>query len=253
MRILPGVLKELAKHVPTILFQAIEWNELAQEFPKISRRIIQKEGYAELFEHHEKCLLEEHIKFTTAPIHHQISTQDRGFGDKILTIYFSQLFFSEGIFLDLRSHHFERREETLFWHPTAFWIKLSEEFRKGLIKVYDGFYMENNDLYFEGLKAIGLIDPSWTENDKLALGDLFKRQFGTAPEVQFSLDQLNQAIVGLSDFMLKRKMKIPKDFLYLGIYLVGLYSTLEETSVSYPVKDIYLKVKSRFTGNDFVI
>ena len=50
MRILPGVLKELLKHVPTVLFEAVEWSVLASELPKLSRRIIQKEGYNELFE-----------------------------------------------------------------------------------------------------------------------------------------------------------------------------------------------------------
>lgn len=247
MRILPGVLKELAKHVPTVLFQAVEWNELAQELPKISRRMIQKEGYAELFDYQAQRLKSENIECTTAPLHHKNAEGDKLFGEKLLTIYFSQIFSNAGLFLDLRAHHFEQKDNTLHWHPTAFWTQLTEDFRLGLIKVYDGFYLGNESLYFEGLKDIGLIGKDWSKEDQLALGTLFKEQFGDAQtsEVKFTLDHLNQSIVKMSDFMLKKKMKIPKDFLYLGIYLVGLYSSLEETGVSYPIKDIYLNVKNR--------
>lgn len=245
MKILPGVLKELAKHVPTVLFQTVEWGELAQELPKISRRMIQKEGFAELYDHHAKRLHPYHINLTAAPIHPAPLQGDKEFGEKLLVLYFSQLLTSEGLFLDLRSQHFERKGSILKWHPSAFWTKLDENFRQGLLKVYDGFYLGKDNLYFEGLKDIGLMNDDWSEEDKKNLGELFKTQFGDAhvSEVAFSLDHLNHSIVKLSDFMLKRKMKIPKDFLYLGIYLVGLYSTLEEVQVPLPVKDIYLNIR----------
>ena len=248
MRILPGVLKELARHVPTVLFQAVDWSMLAHELPKISRRIIQKEGYADLFDQHQERLASFNILLTNAPLLSKSIKGNKLFGEKVLTLYFTQLFSDQGIFLDLRSGHFEPTEMGLKWHPTSLWTKLDEDFRAGLLKVYEGFYLGNEELYFSGLKSIGLIQPEWSEEEKKNLGSLFKEQFGNAEvsEMKFNLDHLNQSIVRLSDFMLKKKVKIPKDFLYLGIYLVGMYSTLEENDCSLPVRDIYLEVRNKF-------
>lgn len=245
MRILPGVLKELAKHVPTVLFQTVEWNELAHELPKISRRIIQKEGYAEILSYQKDLLAPFQISVTEAPLTTGPKL-DKVVGEKWLTLYFAQLYSPHGLFLDLRSHHFSTTDETLLWHPSPFWTKFDESFRLGVLKVYEGFYLGKNDLYYEGLEQIGLIQPEWNEEDKHKLAELFRSQFGSAltEEMNFDLDHFKSSIIKLSDFMLKKKVKIPKDFLYLGIYLVTLYSVLEETHAKLPVKQIYLNVKN---------
>ena len=245
MRILPGVLKELSKHVPTILFQAVEWNALAQELPKLSRRIIQKEGYQELFKDTQAKLLPFNIELSNEAVSSQTLKGNEWAGEQILTLYFAQLYSPRGLFLDLRSQYFKSVDRKLIWHPTSFWTSLDEDFRQGLLQVYEGFYLENEDLYYKGLKAIGLIQPNWKDEDKKALGDLFKNHFGGAlhEKQSFDLDHFQESIVKMSEFMLNKKVKIPKDFLYVGVYLVGLYSTLEEVGESLPVRDIYLKAK----------
>lgn len=244
MRILPGVLKELVKHVPTVLFQTVEWNELAHELPKISRRIIQKEGYNELLAEQKDLLVSFGIFVSEEALTGSL-TMNKGIGEKWLTLYFIQLFSSRGVFLDLRSSHFITKNEDLIWHPSGLWTKFDDKFQKGIIKVYDGFYLEKKDVYFEGLTDIGLIQPTWSEDDKNKLAELFRSQFGSAlnEDMSFDLDRFQTSIIKLSDFMLNKKVKIPKDFLYLGIYLVTLYSSLEETKVKLPVKEIYLRVR----------
>lgn len=245
MRILPGVLKELAKHVPTVLFQTVEWNELAHELPKISRRIIQKEGYAEILSYQKDLLAPFQITVTEDPVT-TAPKMDKAAGEKWLTLYFAQLYSPQGLFLDLRCNHFSTTEQSLIWHPSPFWAKFDETFRLGVLKVYEGFYLDQNDLYYEGLQQIGLIQPEWSEDDKQKLADLFRSQFGSAQteEMNFDLDHFKSSIIKLSDFMLKKKVKIPKDFLYLGIYLVTLYSSLEDTHAKLPVKEIYLNVRN---------
>lgn len=244
MRILPGVLKELAKHVPTVLFQTVEWNELAHELPKISRRIIQKEGYSELLAKQKEMLAPLGIFVSEEAVNGTLNMNKEA-GIKWLTLYFAQIFSEDGFFLDIRSHHFKSDGDNLIWHPSPLWTRFDETFRQGVLKVYEGFYTDNNDLYFEGLKMIGLIQPDWSSEDKNKLAELFRSQFGSAltEEMNFDLDHFKTSIIKLSDFMLKKKVKIPKDFLYLGIYLVTLYSSLEETHSKLPVRDIYLKVR----------
>lgn len=250
MRILPGVLKELSKHVPAVLFETVEWSELAGEIPKISRRIIQREGHDDLFEKQRALLDPYHIQVTANSLNPQSLKDNRSAGEKLLTLYFVQLFSPDGLFLDLRSQHFEADSIDLKWSPSGFWTKFEEPFRQGLLKVYEGFYLENNELYYKGLEEIGLLKKDFTKDDKEKLGNLFRAQFGEAlnQDMKFELEHFRNSIIKMSDFMLSKKVTISKDFLYLGIYLVTLYSTLEETQTKLPVKQIYLDVRARFLG-----
>jgi hypothetical protein len=245
MRILPGVLKELSKHVPTVLFQTVEWTELASEIPIISRRIIQKEGFSELYLAQEKLLALYKIRLSDQPVAQTTIPRGNWVGEKILTLYFAQLFSTHGIFIDLRMPHFEIERDHLVWHPTSFWTRLGDSFRLGLINVYDGFYLENDDLYYQGLEEIGLLMPNFSHEDKKELGDLFRNHFGGVrhEEMEFKLDKFRNSIISMSNFMLNKKVQISKDFLYLGIYLVTMYDILEEIGGTYPVKEIYLNVK----------
>lgn len=247
MRILPGVLKELSKHVPTVLFQTVEWSELASELPKISRRIIQKEGHEELF-HIQKTILDPYnIVLTNEPVT-GLLPKEKWVGEKILTLYFSQIFSPEGIFLDLRSQHFETHGNELRWHPNSFWTKFSDEFRSGLLKVYKGFYLNNDEVYYQGLEEIGLLRKEFSTEEKRELGQLFREHFGGESDMAFNLEKFNKSISSMSNFMLNKKVHISKDFLYLGIYLVTMYSVLEEIGGEYPVKQIYLDVRGRYSS-----
>lgn len=251
MKILPGVLKELSKHVPTVLFQTVEWSELASELPKISRRIISKEGYDDLYQAQKTLLDPYNIVLTNEKFNSSLE-QDHWSGEKILTVYFAQLFSSEGLFLDLRSSHFCDERPVLKWHPSPFWTKLNEDFRQGLLNVYEGFYLENDDLYLAGLEQIGLLKKDFSSEDKQELAELFRAHFGSGvtQEMKFELAHFRDSIIKMSEFMLNKKVNISKDFLYLGIYLVTLYATLEETKSSLPVKQIYLDVRARFTSDE---
>jgi predicted unusual protein kinase regulating ubiquinone biosynthesis (AarF/ABC1/UbiB family) len=252
MRILPGVLKELSKHVPTVLFQTVEWSELASELPKISRRIIQKEGYEELF-HTQKELLHPYcIDLTDTQIVQTKKPSDRAAGEKILTLYFTQLFSPHGLFIDIRSTNFSEEGTHLKWHPTGLWTQFDDKFRQGLLDVYEGFYLQNDELYLSGLSEIGLLKESFTAEERKELGDIFRDQFGKAIEEdqKFELEHFKDSIIRMSNFMLSKKVKISKDFLYLGIYLVTMYSTLEEINAALPVKQIYLDVRGRFNAKE---
>lgn len=245
MRILPGVLKELSRHVPTVLFQTLDWGELAHELPKLSRRILQKEGYQDLLNNYQNKLSALNIKLTQDRIHSSSFKGNKWVGEEILKLYFLQLYQEQGFFLDLRTLHFEIKDNEILWHPTSFWTQLNEQFRSGLIQVYEGFYLEDDELYYQGLTAIGLIQNGWPEEDRKELGDLFKSHFGSAlhQEQKFNLDHFQESIVKMSEFMLNKKVKIPKDFLYVGVYLVGMYSALEEVDEALPVRDIFLEIR----------
>jgi len=246
MRILPGVLKELVKHVPTVLFQVVEWHELAAEVPKLSRRILQKEGYEPLFNIQKPSLAPFGIEMTPELLNNTAYAVTKESAEKCLYLYFRQLFSTQGIFLDLRSQNFAANHTNLRWHPSGIWTQFSPDFQAGLLEVYEGFYQEDEAKYFSGLKRIGLIAEDWNASDKNELGNLFKAQFGSSltSNIVFNLDDLKNSIIKLSHFLLKKKVKITNNFLYLGIYLVTLYSHLEQNREALPVKEIYFNVRN---------
>src|SRR5690606_3257749 len=112
----------------------VEWSELASELPKISRRIVSKEGYDDLY-HVQKTLLDPYNIVLTNEKLSSTLQQGHWSGEKILTLYFAQLFSSEGLFLDLKSVHFTDERPVLKWHPSPFWTRFNEDFRQGLLDV----------------------------------------------------------------------------------------------------------------------
>jgi hypothetical protein len=249
MRILPSALKELSKHVPTILFKVVDWGELASELPKLSRRILKKEDYPEFFKKQKAWLSPLKIELTELSQDHSNLSVTKEVAEKFLTLYFAQLYSPHGIFLDLRSENFTSMNDQLLWNPTGLWTQFDEKFRGGLMKIYDGFYLEDENLYQQGLLESGLLKEDWPQADKKKIGNIFKEQFGSSltTEMTFELEHFKKSIFRTSDFLLSKKVTITKDFLYLGIYLVTLYSTLEQCPEKLAVKDMYLKVRANFT------
>jgi predicted unusual protein kinase regulating ubiquinone biosynthesis (AarF/ABC1/UbiB family) len=247
MRILPGVLKELLKHVPTVLFEAVDWSVLGHELPKLSRRLIQKEGYQELFEQHQSFLRPFQINLVDHVDKQFDIKHDLWASEKILTLYFAQLFSPHGLFLDLRTNHFDVAKPQLNYHPSGLWTKFSDEFSQGLAEIYDGFYLSNDELFNNGLIKLGLSSPDWPQKDREELAQLFKSHFGSSvsQEMSFELESFKSSLVNITHFLLEKKVKISNDFLYLGIYLVTLYSALEKSRVRINVKNIYMDVRSQ--------
>ncbi|MBA2404403.1 MAG: hypothetical protein H0V66_06500 [Bdellovibrionales bacterium] len=247
MRILPGVLKELLKHVPTVLFEAVEWSVLASELPKLSRRIIQKEGYSELFDLQGAFLAPFKLNLVAQVDKNFDFKNQKVAAEKILTLYFAQLFSPHGLFLDLSSTHFDLKQDVLNYKPSGVWTKFNPVFAEGLKNIYDGFYLEDEKLLHQGLLKSGLTKATWTEADRQKLAELFKSHFGASltSEMSFDLTSFKESFLKVADFMLIKKVNISVDFLYLGIALVTMYSSLEQTEAKVNVKEIYLKVKNQ--------
>lgn len=245
MRILPGFLKELMKHVPTVLFEAVEWSTLASEVPKLSRRIMQKEGYSELFEKQKAYLAPHDINLVTSVPKEFNPENTKLAAERILSLYFAQLFSPHGLFLDLGPSHLEMNQDNLNFNPSGLWTKFDPVFSLGMREIYDGFYLGDDKLFHSGLIKSGLSSPSWSETDKEELADLFKSHFGSSvkSEMSFDLETFKKSFFKVADFLLKKKVKISTDFLYLGISLVTMYSSLEKTGASVDVGKIYLKTK----------
>jgi hypothetical protein len=251
MRILPGVLKELMKHVPTVLFEVVEWKVLMQELPKLSRRLLQKEGFDSLFTPQRLYLEAFGIDLVTTHDSRPQAVSSEVKAKKILSLYFAQLFSPHGLFLDLGPNHLDMKDQRLIYNPNGLWTKFRPEFSQGLKQIYDGFFLEQENLFHEGLLACGLTSNSWPLEDRLALANLFKSHFGPSltEEMNFDLETFKASFFKIADFMLEKKVIISTDFLYLGIALVTLYSSLERSKKSLNVKEVYKSVRSQLDSH----
>lgn len=247
MRFLPGVLKELLKHVPTVIFEVVDWSVLGHELPKMTRRLLQKEGYEDIY-HPQKTYLAPFGVHLDDQIdkHFDLKNQKRA-AEQLLALYFAQLFSPHGLFLDLGPNHFDVKNGELHFKPTGLWTKFSDDFALGLRNIYDGFYFEDEALFHQGLLSCGLTSKDWSDQDKEHLARLFRSNFGDSLSegMKFELEPFKESFFKIADFMLDKKVKISTDFLYLGIALVTLFSSLEKSESSLHVKQIYLDVKKQ--------
>lgn len=247
MRILPGVLKELVKHVPTVLFEVVEWKLLASELPKLSRRLLHKEGFSELYAEQTKFLAPLNIHLVTELSKQKIAENKQSLARNILALYFAQLLSPHGFFLDLGPTHFEMKDNGLHFAPSGLWTKFDQNFSKGLKDIYDGFYLGNEELFHKGLIESGLTSNKWPLSDRQKLAELFKSHFGASltSEMTFDLETFKASFFKIADFMLEKKVTISTDFLYLGIGLITLYSSLENLGEKVNVKEVYLNTMSK--------
>ena len=248
---LPDVLKELVKHVPTLMFELIDWTELGKEVPKMTSRIFKKEGFDDFFQNQKEFLSKSGISISNSPFSSaKTAIPSQKLGEDILKIYFAQIYSPHGLALDLRIHHMESSNEGNVFHPTTLWTKVDPAFQLGLIHMYRGFYLQDDSQLELGLVETGLLKPYWENETKEELKQLLKSHFGNSLEQDmiFRLDHFNASFLKLARFLIANKVKISHDFMYLGIYLVSLYIGLETIKTPLPVSRIFKEIDDQFQG-----
>jgi hypothetical protein len=244
IKFLPDVLKELVKHVPTLMFEVVDWSELMTEIPVLSGRLLRREGYQDLFKSRSTLFSKTNIVLNNSlKTKGQVDSAKEA-GEAILKVYFSQLYSEDGLFLDLRLSHFSFTGEQLIWEPSPLWTRFNAQFRQGVIHLYRGFYLQDDRLFEQGLLETGLLKENWSQATQGELKSLFRAHFGNSinGEVIFSIAEFQASFIKIADFLLTNKAKMSQDFLYLGIYLVTLYLSLEQLKGPLPVGQIFREV-----------
>lgn len=168
-------------------------------------------------------------------------------GEMLLKIYFSQVMHSKIFFLDLRSKHFSRVEtslEGLQWKPGNLWAELDEDFSQGIQMVYKGYYADDDVDFAEGLKKCQLVKNHWSEAQQQEVLEVFKKHFsnGREEKIHFNLEHFQKSFSAIFKTLIKNKIRLDKNFLYLGVMLVTLYMALDEIGGDYDVAKIFKEV-----------
>ncbi|MBU6154237.1 MAG: hypothetical protein KGP28_08030 [Bdellovibrionales bacterium] len=243
LEILPGVVKELVKHVPELALEITDWNSVKRDLPVITRRIFMGSGVDQLKEAQERRI-GAFITHSTRSVPKEPTADAKAKGDALLRFYFAQLFCPEGIFVDLRDSKLHWDTGKLLYSPSGFWYRFSDPFRAGILTLYDGFYSADDSKFEAGLIATGLLDRNWEAADQLGIKTIFRAHFGSNLDhpMRFSLRQFQENFLKIFEFLLRKKVRLSSEFMIFGIYLVTLYLSLEKYGSEHEVKSLYQEV-----------
>ncbi len=132
----------------------------------------------------------------------------------------------------------------IYWRPNGLWKVLDADFRRGMLSVYEGYYHDQPELLRQGLRRVGLIKDGFSQTlvsdvEKMILDYIG----GETSNQQFKVEHFTENFEKLFQFLLKQKIVLSPDFLYLGIYLASLYIHLEELGGNYDVRRAFFNVQ----------
>jgi hypothetical protein len=246
-QLLPPMVRDLLKHVPTLVWDVMDWESVRRDAPLMAARLLSQSG-VEALKVGMGTDFGDFLSFQPSPPGRALSPAERG--DLVLRLYFSQLEREQGVFLDLRPEHFTGTDGKLFFKPNGFWYRFSPAFRSGILDLYDGFYFDDDARFEKGLFATGLLSEKWPVEDRERIKTLFRSHFGEARDrpMRFSLGQFQKTFVSVFEFLIEKKVRLSSEFMLFGIYLVTLYLSLEASGASHDVGRIYREVRTRSIG-----
>lgn len=147
------------------------------------------------------------------------STNGGARGQRVLELYFHQIFSDGSTLLDLRLARFSEEGGALSWNPSGALAEWSPEFRRALRGLYRGFYLGDDLVFREGLAALGLAKAE----------DAIRSQFGEGQQraVRFLLKDFQQKFQDVFVRCQETGSRIDTGFLSLGLYLATLYEHLD--------------------------
>ncbi len=242
MQGVPPFFKEIFKLLPNALLDLISWREMLSEITILSNRLLTNNGASEVRQDASKILnpeieLVENLNLGKLEIAH---------GEIILYLYFVQIMKGNKIFLDFRPKYFSGADTKVLWCPSSLWAQMDQHFLMGIRKVYKGYYHNNDTLFTEGMLESGLIRKEWEENKKIEVIDVFKKHFsnGRNEKIAFDIEIFKNSFAEIFKNLVKNKIMLDKNFLYLGIMLITIYITLNQIGGTYDVSAIFKKVES---------
>ena len=233
----PPFFKEIFQHLPNSLSDLISWREMLGEITSLSNKMLTKKGVSET-KAELMPLLGSGIEFVEELPNKSLAAPN---GERILRVYFLQIMKSKKMFLDLRPKRFSGTKEKLSWDPNGLWAELDSDFADGIRMVYKGYYQNDDDLFAKGLEKSRLIKSEWPEEKKQEVVEVFKTHFsnGRGEKVAFTMEGFQKSFTEIFKTLVKNKIKLDKNFLYLGIMLVTLYVSLSEIGGEYDVSKIF--------------
>jgi hypothetical protein len=157
-------------------------------------------------------------------------SERREMGQRILEVFFTQIFGSHEALLDLRSEKLTRQEAGgLCWRPGALYIQWEADFLSGVRDLYLGFYLDDRARFDSALERLHMEGSGDALRDLLGRDDPRNARF----ETEAFHANFHELFVSYRD----RGVALHRNFLPLGVYLMCLYEALDVLGVTLDVRD----------------
>jgi hypothetical protein len=238
----PEPYKPLLACISPSAFRVVKWQDVLAEAPLLAKKMTTGDGVINLAKDLERLLPKDIEIFAEhrSQFSNSLSLRAED-GFTILELYFAQFKNDNGIFLDLRQSNFSLSSSLkVQWRLNGLWTKFRPEFRKGMLSIYKGYYFENSALLRDGLKQVGLIKEHFSESLISNVEEMILNHIGgETTNQQFKVLHFTKGFENLFQFLLKEKIVLSSDFLYLGVYLASLYLHLERLGGEYNVRQAF--------------
>ena len=157
-------------------------------------------------------------------------------GQRILEIYFMQVFAGPEALLDLRGEKFTRSEQGgLRWRPGALYVHWEPEFLQGVRSLYTGFYLGDEAQFEVALRLLQIEGSGGLLRNLLGQDDPRRARFST----KTFHTNFHELFVSFRD----RGLAIHRNFLPLGVCLMSLYDSLDALGVELDVFDAVVQAR----------
>ncbi|MEL6344472.1 MAG: hypothetical protein AAFV53_15240 [Myxococcota bacterium] len=155
----------------------------------------------------------------------------RTHGQRLLTLYFHQLYHHPTAFLDLRQLRFDASEAQSIWAPGWMRITWEPRFIANIRALYLGYYGGDMDRFDQAIDQLSLRPAR----------DIFLNHFGDGEQraVQFARTTFHHSFHEAFMACAREGTELHGDFIGLGIYLACLYEHLEALGLAYDVRTAF--------------
>lgn len=244
----PKDLQPFTKYIGPSALRVIDWKPVVHQSSQLGKRYFSNEKKSEVRQDINSILPE---KLSFVSDQDQVSdvtlANNKELGDLLLELYFSQLHSPRSI-IDMRGRFFKKISSDNFgWSPSNLWFEWDGPFREGLLALYKGYYLGDDSLLDKGLIKIQLRREDLSEKQNDHVKQLILAHVGAqdAEAMRFDLSQFESSFEKLFKTLKAYKISISSDFLFLGVYLVTLYATLQEVAVPLNVKKAFQNAHDR--------
>ena len=229
----------LLDFISPVFFEVVPTLGMASVFGTLAKDYANPAKFAKIKSETEALIKECQFQFVGNSEFHPLKvesmseTQKVEFGEKVLSLYFTQFLKRPEAILDLRFSSFG---ENNLWSPKPIYYNWNSQFLEGMRGLYLGFYSNNRELMREGLRKLNLAHAE----------DIFQNHFGEGDQdsVLFTFSHFKKSLHALFVSCKEQKSKLPPDFFAFGFYLLCLYENLEKLGVKLNVRRVFNRVAS---------
>jgi hypothetical protein len=250
--VVPKPLRDLIPYLSPRALRVVDRREAGLSFVKLGRNLLLKTDYRAGLNTLTSFLAEKTIfdqslvvvdAFSAGAI--EVLAADASLrpkiGNALLTLYFSEMFYPGPVFLDFRLRHFRmgKKGTELQWLPSAARMTFSANFKSGLRDIYLGFYRARPAQLEKGLTGLGLIGKNPQQQEIMVA--LIKKHLLGADHgaVAFSSSHFKESFSQFFAVLIENKIKLPTDFIYLGLMLASLHLSLEAIGGAFDCAKIF--------------